>query len=132
MITFVVDGLPTPWAAHQGYGRRSYNPRFKEKEFAKWQIRAQFNQEKPLSTPIKVDVTYHMPIPQGTSKVRKLQMLNGKMHHIKRPDLDNLNKFICDVFKQIVFDDDSQVVEINSRKIYSENPKTIVKIESVA
>lgn len=131
MNLITIDGLPVPWKAHAGYGKRSFNPRFKEKEYYQWQIKSQWNQNIPLAGPIFLKVVYHMPIPLGTSKVRRLQMLNQKMFHIKRPDLDNCNKFLEDCLKGIVFEDDSQVVQIHARKIYSEHPRTVVEIESM-
>lgn len=131
MIQLEIAGLPTPWAAHGGFGKRSYNPRGKEKEYVQWQAKAQYNRNFPITGPIRIDVSYHMPMPSGTSKVRRLQMLNGRIHHIKKPDVDNLNKFLCDALKKIVFEDDSQVVEICARKLYGENGKTIIRVEEV-
>jgi Holliday junction resolvase RusA-like endonuclease len=131
MILLQIDGIPVPWAAHQGYGRRAFNPKFKERSFAQWQLKAQYNQQAPLTTPVKIEFTFHMPVPEGTSKVRRLQMLNGRMHHMKRPDTSNLTKFCEDCLKGVVIEDDSQVVEIVSRKIYGEKPKTVIKIEAI-
>ncbi len=131
MNQIIIDGLPVPWAAHCGYGRRSFNPRFKEKEFYQWQIKSHWNQEAPLTAPVSITIVYHMPIPLGTSKPKRLQMLNQKIHHIKRPDVDNLNKFLCDCLKTIVMEDDSQVVHIDARKIYSERPRTVIDIEAL-
>src|ERR1700676_3304525 len=110
MILIEINKIPVPWRAHAGYGKRSYNPRLAEKEYYQWQIRAQYNQGSPISGPIQVIYTYHMPIPKASSKVRTLQMLNGKMHPIKRPDLDNLNKFLSDTLIGLVIEDDSQIV----------------------
>ena len=72
-----------------------------------------------------------MPIPASTSRPRRSQMINGMLSHIKKPDIDNLNKFLCDCLKGIVFVDDAQVVELNCRKIYSQTPRTVVKITSL-
>lgn len=131
MILLHIDGLPTAWSAHGGYGRRSFNPKFKEKEHAQWQIKSQYNQTDPITTPVRIDFTFHMPIPCGTSKVRRTQMLNGRLHHIKRPDTTNLQKFAEDVLKGIVIEDDAQVVEIVARKIYSEKVQTLIKVEPI-
>lgn len=131
MITLEIDGIPVPWAAHQGYGRRSYNPRIKEKQYCQWQIKAQYNQKAPLSGPLSLCVSFYLPIPKGTSKIRSRQMLNGVMHHIKKPDVDNLQKFILDCLKTIVFEDDSQIFEIQAKKLFSEIPKTLVQIKSI-
>lgn len=129
MILIELFGTPTPWAAHKGYGKKAYNPRSEQIEKYRWQIRAQFNQNNPISGAVRVNYCYHVMVPKGTSKVRKIQMLNGVMYPIKRPDLDNYDKLLSDCFNGIVWDDDSQVVEKISRKIYGDVEKTIVTIE---
>lgn len=131
MILIELSGVPVPWKAHAGYGKKSFNPRFIERETFQWQIKSQYNQLKPLGGPVRTNYTFHMPIPESTSKVRRLQMLNGRMHHIKRPDCTNLLKFYEDCLKGIVFEDDSQVVEINVRKIYDERPRVTIKVEAI-
>lgn len=131
MLTIEVQGIPVTWSAHQGYGRRSFNPKFKEKQYYQWQIKSQFNREHPIAGPIRLSLSFYMPIPKATSYVRKKEMLNGLLHHIKRPDCSNLTKFVEDCLKTIVFEDDSQVCEIVSKKIFGEIPKTVIQIEEI-
>jgi len=132
MILIEISGDPVPWAAHRGYGKRAFNPRKEQREKYQWQIKAQYNQLDPLSGPLKVDYTYFVGIPKSTSKIRRMQMLNGKMHPITRPDIDNYDKFLSDCLTDIVWQDDSQVIEKMSRKIYGEREKTIIRIESLS
>ena len=131
MLQFEIKGIPVPWSAHQGYGRKAFNPKFKEREFYQWQIRSLFNRKEPIAGPIRLQVVYHMPIPKNTSGIKRRQMLNGVLHHIVRPDTSNLTKFLEDCLKTIVFADDSQVVEINAKKVYGDTPKTVVSIDSL-
>jgi Holliday junction resolvase RusA-like endonuclease len=131
MILIEISGDPVPWAAHRGYGKRAFNPRKEQREKYQWQIKAQYNQLDPLSGPLKVDYTYFVGIPKSTSKIRRMQMLNGKMHPITRPDIDNYDKFLSDCLTDIVWQDDSQVIEKMSRKIYGEREKTIIRIEAL-
>jgi len=70
-------------------------------------------------------------MPKGTSKARRQQMLNGLLHHIKRPDCSNFIKFTEDCLKGIVIEDDSQVCEIIAKKIYGEIAKTIIQVEEL-
>lgn len=56
-------------------------------------------------------------------------MLAGVMHHIKKPDTSNCTKFLEDTLKGIVIEDDSQVVEIIAKKIYSDIPKTVLLVD---
>lgn len=131
MIQIQIEGNPVSWKAHAGYGRRSFNPRFKEKEYYQWQIKSQFNQSTVMTCPIKLEFMFHCPIPK-TSGIRRKQMLNGIIHPIKRPDLSNLVKFCEDCLKTIVFEDDSQVCEMIAIKLYSDKPRTVVQIHSLS
>lgn len=132
MLIITIDAIPVPWAAHRGYGRNSFNPRYKEREFYHWQIKPQYNREIPIAGPVSVDYTYFLPIPKSFAKDKRRQALNSCYRHMVRPDLDNLNKFLSDALKGVVFQDDSQIVTCNSRKLYGEKPKTIIKIEELA
>lgn len=131
MITLEVIHEPVPWAAHKGFGRRAYNPRHKEREFYRWQIRTQYNRDTPSCAPVRITVGFYMPIPKTTSGIRRRQMLNGVIHHIKKPDIDNCAKFLIDTLKGIVIEDDNQVVELVAKKIYAETPKTIIRLEEL-
>lgn len=128
MIHLVIDGLPVSWKAHAGYGRKSFNPRFREKEFYQWQIKSQWNKGEPFRGPVHLEMDYHLPVPVGSSKIRKQQMLANIIRHTKRPDLDNFDKFLSDCLIGIVIEDDSQICEKSCKKIYSEHSQTIVRI----
>ena len=128
MHTIIIEGDPVPWKAHQGYGRNSYNPRYKEKQFYQWQIRSQWNRKEPIKGPVRVHLSFYFVPPKSTSGIRKRQMLNGVLHHIKRPDTSNYVKFVEDCLKTIIFEDDSQVCYIEAQKLYSEIAKTVIQI----
>ena len=127
MIFLEIEGLPVSWKSH---GRKSFNPRFKEKEYYQWQIRSQFNQMHPCTGPITLRVVYHMPIPAATSKIRRRQMLSGYIRHIKSPGLIDLDSFLQDSLLGIVLSEKCQVDRLISDKLYSEYSKTLVSIES--
>lgn len=106
----------------------TYDPQEKLKDGYSWQVKSQYR-SPPLTCPIFLDVCFHMPIPKGTSKIRQRQMCAGLIHHIKRPDLDNLVKFL-DYLNGIIFENDSQIVELRAKKIYSSNPGTVIRIKT--
>ena len=56
---------------------------------------------------------------------------SAPLHHVKTPDLDNLKKFVLDVLNEIVWRDDSQIVQLSGAKEYSENPRTEIIIEEI-
>lgn len=106
---------------------QTYDPQSQEKEQYRWQLRSQFR-NKPLTVPLEMDVIFYMPIPKATSFVRKKLMIANTMHHMKRPDIDNLMKYILDCMNGIVFQDDAQIWSIRAQKIYAESPGTLIKI----
>ena len=133
MITIELFGDPVPQARARivSGGKHAYDPKAKLKEGYKWQIKSQYREE-PIAAPFAADLIFFMPIPKSLSKVKKRQMLNGRIPHIKKPDLDNLAKFIFDCMNDLVFDDDSQMIELRAKKIYSDKPGTLIRIIPLA
>ena len=130
MIIIEIYGNPIPLnrprACKRGSFIQMYDSQIKEKEIVKWQARAQFNKE-PLKTPLFLDILFGMAIPKGTSRIRTNLMLQNELVPMKKPDIDNLIKFILDCLNGILFDDDSQIIEVKARKCYSDNPRTVVR-----
>lgn len=127
MILLELYGKPVSWAHHQGYGKRAFNPKFKEKESVQWQMRAQYRKEI-LTCPVEIMMTFYMPIPKGTSKIREKQMLMGMMQHMKRPDVSNLYYFYENCLKGVVIEDDSQVYRYTAEKTYASKEKVLIRI----
>lgn len=131
MFTIDISGEPIPQMrprfARMGNAVCTYDAQKKLKEGYKWQIKSQYR-EDPIPGPVYLDVTFYMPVPKSTSGIKKRQMVNGVLHHIKRPDIDNLQKFLLDCINKLVIEDDSQVVELRARKVYSGRPGTLIRI----
>ena len=99
-----------------------WDPQKELKLVAAIHLRNQFENLEPIVGAIHIDAKFYMPIPKSKSK--KLQAgLIGK-HHICKPDLDNLIKFICDCATGILYKDDAVVASINIQKLYDEDPRT--------
>lgn len=131
MIIYEIVGNPVPWAAPGRKGNFYFNPKDKEKKQAVWQLKPQIA-HSPLSGPLRVDVIFHMPIPKSTSGIRRRQMLNGTIHHISKPDRSNLLKFIEDCLQDAgVLSNDSIIVSGETKKIYSNTPKTSILIQEL-
>ncbi len=131
MVSLKIDGPPVSWRAHAGFGRRSYNPRFKEKADVQRQIKAIYRDKDPIDQAVRVVFEFYMQIPRSATKSMHAKMLSGQIPHTRKPDIDNLNKFLCDCLKGIVIEDDNQVVEIVAKKMYGAKPHTLIFIESV-
>jgi len=126
---FSIPGIPhSQKRARKGkYG--FYNPQSREKKQVQYYLLAQMNENgfKMLcNDPIKVKVTFHMPIPKSFSKSLKNKLRESPHPHIVKPDIDNLIKFILDCMTGIVYQDDNCIYRISSSKTYSQNPSTKV------
>lgn len=70
-------------------------------------------------------------IPKSVSKKKRGLMLGGIMRPTKKPDMDNVVKIIADSLNQIAYKDDTQIVDCQCRKFYSEEPRVEVRIIEV-
>lgn len=77
-----------------------------------------------VTGPISLTVNFGMPIPESTSRKKRLEMADGRIRHTKKPDIDNLLKFVKDCANGVLWRDDSQVVGVWATKSYSKMPKT--------
>lgn len=70
-----------------------------------------------------------MPIPKSTPKKRVVELLREDIYHIKKPDRDNMQKYVSDVLECAgIFKNDSQVCCGFSAKYYSGNPRTEIVV----
>jgi Holliday junction resolvase RusA-like endonuclease len=126
--SFTVEGIPV--AKGRARARRignfvsMYSPKTTldfEKKVAE-AARYFMGPEKPLETPIRMTLSFHMPIPQSFSKKRVLACLTGLEKYTKKPDVDNLAKAIMDSLNNIVYKDDAQIYSLSIVKLYSSVP----------
>lgn len=135
MISIELYGNPIPQKrpkfARRGQHVHVYSDQDKLKQGYHWQLASQYKEE-PMAMPLAVDVVFFMPIPKSTSALKKRQMTNGVIGHSKKPDLDNLIKFLFDCLNQKVFKDDAQIADLRAKKIYSSTPRTLIRIIPLA
>lgn len=128
MITYEIPGKPIPLQRPRMCGKFVYDPQKKEKKEYREKIEKLRDAIFPCSTPMKLIVEYHMPIPKSYSQKRSLEC--EKQPHVKKPDLSNLIKFTEDALNGLLWKDDAYISEIAAKKIYSKEPKTVFKIET--
>ncbi|KJU83118.1 Endodeoxyribonuclease, RusA-like protein, partial [Candidatus Magnetobacterium bavaricum] len=66
----------------------------------------------PPSVALQMQLTFYLPRPK--SLPRKVT------EHTKRPDLDNLGKAIMDALNKVAYYDDSQIVDLHKKKVYTQ------------
>jgi Holliday junction resolvase RusA-like endonuclease len=66
----------------------------------------------PKGVPIRISITCFQA---------KKDYVSGEMN-IKKPDLDNIVKLVCDALNKVLWNDDAQIVHIVARKFYRHDP----------
>lgn len=106
---------------------RAYNDQRSIQDCVTWHIATQWGEEL-LKDAVSLEMTFYMKIPQSVSKKRRDAMLGAPC--LKRPDLDNFVKLYLDCMQGIVLSDDSIVWNITAKKIWSDEPRTEIKVST--
>lgn len=81
--------------------------------------------------PVKIEIVAFFAPPKSTRKKEKAEMLANRILPVKKPDCDNIAKIVLDALNKIAYKDDSQVIELSVKKLYSEVAKVSVHIEEI-
>jgi Holliday junction resolvase RusA-like endonuclease len=130
MIDLKILGHPVaqgrPRFARTAKGVRTYDPA-KSKDWKQFiALRANVEGVKPYhaGVALKMNIIFCLARPASVPEKKR-------PYPTCKPDLDNFLKGALDGLKGIAWHDDSQVVEILVRKIYSETPCVHIQIEEV-
>lgn len=83
----------------------------------------------PKGVPVRMTILAVFGVPVSWPKKRRTAALQGVMHHTHKPDLDNVQKAVCDALNGIAYEDDSQIVKVNVEKVYGSEPMVRVFLE---
>ena len=72
----------------------------------------------PKDRPVRICVTAIYTPAASTSKRKLAQMQAGLLLPMKKPDLDNIIKAVCDALNRFAYHDDAQIVSIECSKAY--------------
>ena len=129
-----VEGNPCSQKRHRHAkrGRRiiTYDPSSEDKKAFKAKVLEQIK-GKPLKKPLALSVCFFIKRPKKHYRTGKFSHILKKyspMLCIQKPDIDNLIKFVLDACNDVLWEDDKLVYEIQSRKVYSENPRTEIEV----
>jgi Holliday junction resolvase RusA-like endonuclease len=56
-------------------------------------------------------------------------MREGELLPSKKPDIDNVLKIVLDALNGVAYKDDSKVVSVSGKKIYSDEPKLVIEMK---
>lgn len=86
---------------------------------------------EPLQCACAVEITATFVPPASTSRKLRAEMLAGRVHPAKKPDIDNIAKACFDGMNGVVWKDDVQAVQVLLRKRYGESPGVHVMVAAM-
>jgi len=130
-LEFFVAGEPIPKGSMKGFvakGRAILT--HDNKRSRPWAttitLMAQAHRQLPLwAGPLRVDLTFNMPKPQGLPKRRYSWA-------IRKPDKDKLERLVKDALTKVIYRDDAQIVDGRVIKRYSDQPGVLIQIWRVS
>ncbi len=123
-VCFTVAGRAVPWSrvGHKGLARFTPPPVRHYQAEVKAAAALAMAGRNLIACPLDLVVMFYLAVPRGWPKWRQAAALAGHVRPAIKPDLDNLIKCIKDACNQVVYRDDSQIVEIKARKRYARRP----------
>ncbi|WP_278554701.1 RusA family crossover junction endodeoxyribonuclease [Parvimonas micra] len=120
MYTLEIDVRPFPKERPRLSGRKIVYTPYKTRNFEnriayEWKKKYK---DSILKGAVKLDLVF----------VFKKAKTCKKTFHTQRPDIDNLEKAILDGLNKVAFVDDCQVVELNSKKVFSDTDKILITV----
>ena len=78
---------------------------------------------------LKLDLYYS--IAKSDSKKKKIMKLNNELRPNKKPDIDNVIKLVADALNEVAYKDDTQIIELECRKFYSDIARMEIILEDL-
>jgi Holliday junction resolvase RusA-like endonuclease len=92
---------------------------------------AQHAPERLIESAIGLKVTVYRAIPKSFSKKKTELAERGEIVPTTKPDADNYLKTVKDALNGVIWKDDSQIVDVQVRKRYSNKPRIEIEIHEL-
>lgn len=83
----------------------------------------------PKNVPLDIRIRAYCPIPKSDTLTARAKKLTGVIRPTVKPDWDNIGKIVADALNKIAYHDDAQIVDSQTRKFYSDNPRVEILIQ---
>lgn len=70
-------------------------------------------------TPVTLRIVARFLPPKSETKVKQKKMLAGEIYPLKKPDVDNIVKVVADALNGVAYADDTQIIYVAAKKVYS-------------
>lgn len=134
-VRFVVLGEPQG-KARPGFNTHTGHAFTPEKTvnyetLVQWEYVRQCAYKFPDDAMLDMRIKAYYAVPKSDSKKLRARKLAGQVRPTKKPDMDNVIKIIADALNTVAYRDDTQIVDCQCRKFYSEEPRVEVTIRLV-
>jgi len=86
---------------------------------------------KLLDEALALEIKVFRPIPKSFSKKKAADAESGLIRPTTKPDADNYLKGIKDALKNVIWTDDSQIVDVHVSKWYGQRPRVEITIKPI-
>ncbi|PEK91417.1 RusA family crossover junction endodeoxyribonuclease [Bacillus mycoides] len=141
MIKFTVLGEPVAQGRPRASTRKKANGKVevkmydpsKSRDFKQYVglVASQYAPDKLLEGALQLEVKVYKPSLKSFSKKKTLAAEEGLLRPTTKPDVDNYVKGVKDALNKIIWNDDSQVVDLKVSKWYSEKPRVEVIVKEL-
>lgn len=83
----------------------------------------------PRGVPLDIRIRAYYPILKSDTLAIRAKKLTGVIRPTVKPDWDNIGKIVADALNKIAYHDDAQIVDSQTRKFYSDNPRVEILIQ---
>lgn len=133
VVVFEVPGEPRgkgrPRFTRDGHPYTDSETRAYEKKIVAYYRQKLGGFRWPDAELISVSVVAYYKIPKSATKAVAASMREGELLPSKKPDIDNVLKIALDALNGVAYKDDSKVVSVSGKKIYSDTPKLVIEMK---
>ena len=128
MLVFKIEGVPVPKGRPRFARRGNYVQTYTDKKTMSYEELVAFTAKQAMGSgklingPVEMFLYIRLPVPKSYTKKATKDCLEGLVRPTKKSDIDNYVKSLMDGMNGVVYEDDSQVVDLHVRKVYSEIP----------
>ncbi len=139
MVELIVPGEPVgkgrPRFTVQGGRAIAYTPKATKEyeDIIKQLYILQYNEMQFVEDePLELEIRACYGIPKSTSKALRERMLSEDIACVKKPDIDNVVKIVCDALNGLAYSDDKQIIDIEAHKEYAQDARVEIRIAKAA
>lgn len=124
MTTFTIHGPLRGKGRPRFAGGHAYTPATTREYERQIQGAWMMARGQMLDGPVALDVVAYQALPKSASKALRAAAERGEIWPIRKPDIDNVIKLVMDAICGLAYRDDTQVVQLDARKEYTQESES--------